>query len=206
MLLIGLCGPSGSGKTTFCQLLLKHFKGAKEYTFASPLKETVAAAFSWPLALMNNVEKREKLSDFWTNKFGRPISPRIALQEIGTDVMREWQPDFWVWNLEQRLFQEDAEIVIVSDVRFINEAEFIKNRGGIIIKIVRPGLKKPAITANHLSETSLVNIEADFWVVNDKPFKFFESQDLDNIIINKKSAKNFTDVIQDAMFSWIDYQ
>jgi len=53
---------------------------------------------------------------------------------------------------------------IITDCRFPNEAQAIKERGGILIRIERPGLAE----SNHLSETSLDSATFDFIIDNDK--------------------------------------
>lgn len=60
---------------------------------------------------------------------------RTLIQQIGTEVCRQIHPDFWVNSLFKDYTSESKWII--SDCRFDNEAEAIKSRGGIIIKVER---------------------------------------------------------------------
>lgn len=65
---------------------------------------------------------------------------RRYLQKYGADVCRvRFGSTAWVDHLARRIDEDGAELVAVSDVRFDNEAEWITSRGGITVKITRPG-------------------------------------------------------------------
>ena len=64
------------------------------------------------------------------------------MQELGTDVLREWKTDIWVNSLERRLTtlleeSTDKTIVVISDCRFPNEIGLVKKHAGKIIRIER---------------------------------------------------------------------
>lgn len=92
------------------------------------------------------------------------LTPRLILQLLGTNVGRQIiHPNIWV-TATLGNYHEDAKW-ICTDVRFPNEADAIKTKGGILIKIVRPciecgglGCHKMGCSIgiqNHVSETSL---------------------------------------------------
>ena len=54
-------------------------------------------------------------------------------------------------------------IVFIPDVRFPNEAEMIKEEGGIVVRVSRPG----TIEMNHDSENQIKTLEVDLDLVND---------------------------------------
>jgi hypothetical protein len=80
---------------------------------------------------------------------------RKLLQDIGT-AGREYRRDCWVRHLPHYP-------VIVDDVRYINEAAAIRAVGGIIVRVVRPGLTP----MNHSSETEQAHIVADYTITSD---------------------------------------
>ena len=89
---IGLLGNIGSGKNTVAQYLAT--KGCIPTSFAGPLKDLCANVFGWERDLLEGETDesrkfRETVDMFWTKKLSIPnFTPRLALQLIGTDVMR----------------------------------------------------------------------------------------------------------------------
>jgi len=138
-MIIGLCGLIGSGKGTAGEILVEH--GFVPLSFAGSLKDAVSAIFGWERALLEgdtdeSRDFREDVDPFWTKKFGREITPRIILQEFGTEVVRNNCLDsIWVDSLERKLSL--YENVVVTDVRFSNEIDFLRNLNGRIIQINR---------------------------------------------------------------------
>lgn len=92
---------------------------------------------------------------------GKIFSPREILQLVGTDIFRAVDPPVWVWAWSQ---SSDEIDVVAPDVRFPNEAEVIKRRGGIVIKVICPGQQA---VSGHVSETSLDKRACDFELIND---------------------------------------
>lgn len=107
---------------------------------------------------------------FWTeNKekeiplFGRSL--RYIMQTLGTEWGRELiHPDIWVRLAEAALF-ERGERMIISDVRFDNEAEFVRSKGGVILHVDR--ILAPKVEA-HASEIGIRQSPMDMYVLNDR--------------------------------------
>jgi hypothetical protein len=77
---------------------------------------------------------------------------RWILQFVGTEVGRHrLHKDIWLYALERRISKSRAPHHIISDVRFDNEAEWVRKQGGIVIQIKREGRPEPAANA-HASE------------------------------------------------------
>jgi len=136
----GLCGFAGSGKNTAASLLLKHTHG-HAYSFAGPLKDGVAAIFGWTREMLEgdtwkSRAWRDQSDPDWSHAFGRSVTPRMILQEVGTEVFRKYLPNIWVEAAARRM-QTNAT-AIFTDTRFGNEMSWINNQGGILIWVYRP--------------------------------------------------------------------
>jgi hypothetical protein len=85
---------------------------------------------------------------------------------MGTLLRDLYGPDIWIQSLFQHF--DDKQKWIVTDVRFKNEAEFIKKNGGVLIRVEGDpsGLRArmPLDKQQHISETDLDDY-ADFDLV-----------------------------------------
>ena len=172
--IIGLLGKRGSGKST-CTNFMKELDIIEE-AFANPLKLTTKVMFGFTdKQVFGDIKDKETIDPRWG------ISPRLALQYIGTNVVRngirEILPaigeDFWVRHMEMKISQHlnDPGIqgISVSDVRFPNEVKSIRKLKGFVIKITRPSpeIKKDGYS-EHPSETAIDEIkDFDYEIIND---------------------------------------
>lgn len=131
----GIMGAIGCGKDTTAQYLIDTH-GFKKVSFAKKVKDIAAVSFGWDRALLegNTPESRHwrDLEDpFWK------ITPRSALQKIGTEMFRtQVSDDFWIKCAQKEI--EDSNVpVVIADCRFENEIEFIHSIGGKVIYIQR---------------------------------------------------------------------
>lgn len=90
----------------------------------------------------------------------KPPLVRALMQNYGTNVCRERNPDHWVDEWRKTVAQTVGTIV-VDDVRFLNEAQAIRENGGTIIRIIREGLKSDD---KHVSEQEMNSIEVDYTI------------------------------------------
>ena len=140
-MIIGVCGFIGSGKDTVADYLvnLHHFR---RESFASTLKDAVASVFGWDRTMLEGRTKqarewREQQDNWWTNRLDMAITPRWVLQNWGTEVCRNgFHDDIWIASLENKL-RNSTDDVVISDCRFPNEIQAIKNAGGIVVRVVR---------------------------------------------------------------------
>jgi hypothetical protein len=139
--IIGIVGFIGSGKGTVGLHLTQQYN-FKAVSFASSLKDAVSHIFNWPRDLLEGDTSesriwRELPDPWWSEKFGKVITPRWVFQNIGTDVFRNhFHTDIWVWSLENKIKNSQAPVVI-TDVRFDNEIQMIKQLNGKILWVKR---------------------------------------------------------------------
>jgi len=136
----GLCGFAGSGKNTAASFLLKHTDG-HAYSFAGPLKDGVAAMFGWPRDLLEGDTQesrawRDQSDVYWSKAFGRSVTPRMILQEVGTEVFRQYLPNMWVTAAARQV--QSKATAIFTDTRFGNEMSWINSQNGVLIWVYRP--------------------------------------------------------------------
>jgi rhodanese-related sulfurtransferase len=168
-MLIGLLGHAGSGKSTVAGML-EDLDFAVE-SFAKPLKDCVSATFGWDRTLLEGETPearawRERVDPWWAERLGEPgLTPRWALQRVGTEAMRAGlHEDVWIASLQRRLKGREGSVV-VSDVRMPNEAAAVRAAGGKLVRIVRPGA--PCTVTAHVTESALDELAADVNLIND---------------------------------------
>jgi len=141
-MIIGICGFIGSGKDTVADYLvnLHHFR---RESFANTLKDAVAQVFGWDRTMLEGRTKmarewREQVDSWWADRLGIPhLTPRYILQQWGTEVCRNgFHDDIWIASLENKL-RNSRDDVVISDCRFPNEIQAIKQSGGLVVRVVR---------------------------------------------------------------------
>ena len=141
-MIIGVCGFIGSGKDTIADYLvnLHHFR---RESFANTLKDAVAQVFGWDRTMLEGRTKqarewREQVDPWWADRLSIPhLTPRYILQQWGTEVCRKnFHDDIWIASLENKL-RNSQDDVVISDCRFPNEIQAIKQAGGIVVRVVR---------------------------------------------------------------------
>jgi len=80
---------------------------------------------------------REHPDPYWSDKLGRPFTPRQAMTEIGTDLIRRRFLDTQWCDLMQKQLQSRVSPVVITDARFRNELQMIRDQGGVTIWVKR---------------------------------------------------------------------
>lgn len=147
--IIGLAGYAGSGKDALADMLVS-LDGFERRAFADPMKEFLVKLnpLIWRTGIGMNTLENIIRDEGWDRAKRHP-EIRELLQRLGTEAGRGvLGEDVWV----NALFEKPIKrLLVISDVRFPNEAKAIKERGGIIIRVIRDGLG-PA--NNHPSESA----------------------------------------------------
>ena len=140
-MIVGLVGLIGSGKGTVGDMLIE--QGFVQASFAEPLKDATASIFNWDRELLEGVTDasrawREKVDPWWEERLGIPdFSPRLALQLMGTEVFRNhFHQDTWILSMEAKL-KDTKHDVVITDARFPNEVNMIRNLGGVVVRVKR---------------------------------------------------------------------
>ena len=124
--------------------------------YAYKLKQIASFLTGIPIDKFESQDfKKTQMAPEWGN-----LSVREFLQTLGTNALRDQlHEDVWI----NALFSDfdDSSNWLITDVRFPNEAEAIKNKGGILVRVDR-GLS----TGDHPSETALDDYEFDYVIPN----------------------------------------
>ena len=144
-MLIGICGFIGSGKDTLASILINEYDFKKD-SYASTLKDVLSVIFNWDRKLLEgdteeSREWRNKVDEWWSKELNIvDCTPRKMLQLIGTDIMRKYfNENIWVLTLMKRIENDLKQYknIVISDCRFKSEIDAIKEKGGIIIRIIK---------------------------------------------------------------------
>ena len=170
-MLIGLVGLIGSGKDTVAERLVTDHSFKRD-SFAKSLKDAVSNIFGWDRNLLEGQTPesrlwREQPDLFWSEKFGREITPRWVLQHFGTEVMRGKMLDcIWVDSLVARYHGDNT---VISDTRFVNEIRTIREQGGKIVLVKRepvPSREQMQASGAHQSEWDWIGCKFDYEIDN----------------------------------------
>ncbi len=158
--LVGIIGKKGAGKSTIADFLEDEYNFV-EYAFANPLKDICRILGAPYKSVYGTQQEKEEVVE------SLGVSGRQMMQQIGTELFREQfhtiLPDFvlgeskniWVQLFERKLVSMKGlrRRIVVSDVRFPDEADAILRNGGVLIRVVRESDLERDDT--HSSETAL---------------------------------------------------
>ena len=208
--LIGIHGHAGVGKDTIGAYLHSNYCNVYGESFADPLKEACAWAFGLEREDFDDPDLKNIVNEYWG------VSPRAMAQFVGTELFREHVDvllhsgnsfqskrigqNFWIQRLAGRLTgalneyktnrYAPGDCVIIRDVRFQNEYDWIIANEGIVIHVTRPGYTGNVGISNHASEAgiSFHTPEATFHVINDSTLEHLYEQ-VDAIVGNHLERK-----------------
>lgn len=176
-MIIGLTGKKRSGKDTSAQILQEYYETqnlkVERFAFAGPLKEAVRVIFFPEL-----IEIKDDIKELPVKKYDNR-TPRQMFQYIG-DRCRDYDIDIFLKNMLTRINNSNADIKIVTDIRYDNEAQLVKNIGGTIIKIERETNSKD----NHSSEMGIDSTFIDFSIQNNSDIEKLKKK-LISFIVSK---------------------
>jgi hypothetical protein len=170
-MIIGLSGYAQSGKDTVAKILVEDYE-FKRVAFADNIRKLLLETN--PL-VGDAPEGPTYLKDF-VNKFGwdeakQDPEVRRLLQEFGVGARNVFGEFFWVDKALERIDFRDR--IVITDVRFKNEADTIRSLGGDIWRVVREDVYA---VNNHVSETDLNGYPFTAHVNNDTTIEALELQ------------------------------
>ena len=156
---IGLAGSMSSGKSTAAKYMTDTH-GFTEYAFANPLKDIAVKMGLEQHQVYGTQAQKLEVNKLWG------VSGREFLQKFGTDICRDTlfnmfpnadlkRHSIWIKLFEKYLIDNPTGNIVVSDVRFADEANFITSLGGSIIKIERTtGVNGRGLQPGHSNYTA----------------------------------------------------
>jgi hypothetical protein len=165
--IIGITGRKYSGKDTVGEFLVKNYN-YERIAYADALKDVARDIFNFDDEQLYG-SKKEEIDEYWG------ITPRHALQFIGTDLFRnhigelkpQFEKDIWILVVKRKILKRLKENpnakFVITDVRFPNELNAIKDLGGVTFKLER---KNNANNDMHESEILIDALKTDFVITN----------------------------------------
>jgi len=126
--IIAIAGNARSGKDTLgkniCELLNEYGINASTYSFADQLRSEVDSFLTETLGISAyTTDDREKII----------IRPFLVFW--GTEIRRKINPSVWIDKVNERI--KDNEVAVITDLRFENEFDFVKNNEGSVVYLTR---------------------------------------------------------------------
>lgn len=189
-ILIGLVGKKQTGKDTSFKFIKEavsiapHYLLTKRLALADKLKDVTADLFGVDRAKLDGTDEekdspthirwKEVSNILYLDFFGRKeglaraiatmdtfMTHRELLQIFGTNACRGIMPAIWTEYLRRAIEASTAYINVVTDARFPNEIEMLKNMGGYLVKLYRN--TGSLLATNHPSETALDSIDDSYY-------------------------------------------
>lgn len=167
-MLIGVSGKKRSGKDEIAKVVAE--RGFRPIAYADPIRralEILNPVVHYILKMDGLVELRyNDAVEALGYEAAKEEFPEIRrlMQVFGTDVCRVMFGDEVWTNYLRDAINRDGGDYVVTDIRFRNEARLVQTRGGVVLRVVRPGLPNDD---THDSETSLNDWECDYIIQND---------------------------------------
>lgn len=157
--MIGIVGRKRSGKDTLANFATEILGDARVLSFAEPLKQACKHAYNL------SDEQLDETKDLIDKRWG--MTPRDMMRTLGVDHFRSKDPGQWTKNMRFRIegaISKPETAVVISDVRFQNEAAFVRENGGVLIHVSRD---LPSNSDDHVSEKTTDEIVCDHYINND---------------------------------------
>jgi hypothetical protein len=165
-MIIALAGYARSGKNTVAEMIREELaargKRGFEVSFAEPMKAFCEQVFGFDWDQLHG-NARERPDTRWTRPDGTPLTARYALQTLGTEWGRNCDPNLWAKAgvLKAKAISKTGGVAIITDCRFINEAQTVRDADGWVCRVSRHGRAHA-----HASEAEIDLIPSDFEIDN----------------------------------------
>jgi hypothetical protein len=157
MTIIGITGYAQHGKDSLAAGL--GLVGYERMAFADELK--AMALDINPIVGYDEYHLADLLEDVGWEDAKRWPEVRRFLQELGTRAREHIGPDVWVRALERKWLATGVTNMVIPDVRFPNEADWVHRHGGYMVRIHRPDFDN-GVGTDHPSEANVPALPVDF--------------------------------------------
>ena len=162
--IIGIAGLARSGKNTVADIITDDVH-ALQIAFADQIKNMLRSGLGISLADLHIGDK-----NIVSPVYG--VTVRHMMQTLGTDWGRKYiGEDVWVKALERDVMTSFSTSFIVTDVRYENEAEWVRKHGKLIHVVGRGG-----IPGDHSSESGVVKLDEDLVLDNSGDLDYLRNQ------------------------------
>lgn len=198
----GLCGYANSGKDTAADLLVTH-AGFRKLAWADALRGEISEAFEAPLDLFTSRKTKDAVTPVLALRraplglvgavvvareldqtFGdldalldAPRSPRQIMQWWGTEYRRRQDPNYWTKRLVSRINYYISDLreraFVITDCRFDNEVRTLREMGGELWQVNRPGVQPQG---NHASVTDGSEFKPEVALDNSADLRHLQQQ------------------------------
>jgi len=166
MLLIGVLGRKRVGKDTTADYLVNKHKFGLKIAFATPLKDACKLLFNFTDEDVN--DKKDIINHTWG------VTPRTMLKYFGTDIFRNdiqnvlpnVEDKFWAKLCLEKCISSHKDRVVISDVRFQNEIDYIHKYNGIVIKLVNRNVPQDP------DENQIDQLKGDYTIYNEQDYDY----------------------------------
>lgn len=172
---IGFVGFKQVGKSTASKYLEDNY-GFVRLNFKDGLLEEIKNNFPDLLTYFLHLYKCQDIKELFDTK---PEGVRCLLQNYGTEVRRRDKHSYWVDRWKHTHMSNAFENYVTDDVRFLNEAQAVRDMGGILIRLTRPDITSGG---SHTSETEQLDIVTDYTIECEQGGHEKLYKQLDNII------------------------
>ncbi len=170
--LIGIHGKPRSGKDTIADHLRDKYKLLR-YGPSVPVKRVAAVMFDVPEAVFSDDKLKDTIDPFWN------ITYRQMAQKVGKECSRDlFGEDFWLRHVERALQTMDHPGIVLADLRYANEASWVRQQGGLVL-FVKRDQRGFVSNEGHPAEQGLSDDLADVIVSNNGTIEeLYEKVDL----------------------------
>lgn len=174
MKVIGITGKAGAGKDSVARIIQNRAidldaSGTMIVRFSDGLKQQCCRMFGWDPKRINDLDYKEE----WDGKANDGKTRREVLQHFGTEGVRALYSDYWAEEACDKIecYAVQGDVVIVPDLRFLNEARILRQRFAdcILLRVSLTGVGAGQTDHDgHPSETEQEQIEVDWEIQAEK--------------------------------------
>lgn len=163
-MLIAMTGQKRSGKDTVAAIFAEEW-GYEKIMFAGTLKGMIK--YLLMSAGLTDEEAEARINGSEADKeealaILQGQSTRFAMQRLGTEWRNFFGPNLWTDIVKSKV--DLTARPILTDMRFLHEADYVDEQQGVKIRVIRAGQPKGADL--HVSETEMEKIIVDFTIFN----------------------------------------